>query len=57
MSQQIVDSFITELSSTVENYQSQTDAAPELAPLVDMSVHMINALGALRSELANEDDS
>lgn len=43
------DRFILELSSTVKDFKTQADQSKELGHLIDMSAHMIAALGALRS--------
>ena len=43
------DDFISALTSTVKDYKSKIGASRELEHLVDMSAHMIAALGAVRS--------
>ena len=43
------DKFITQLSTTLRDFKDQASESKELGDLVDMSAHMIAALGALRS--------
>ena len=49
------DEFITALSSTIKDYRAKVAASRELDDLLDMSAHMIAALGALRSQQLNTD--
>jgi len=49
MSNHPADNFISQLSSTVSDFKDQARHSKELGDLVDMSAHLIEALGALRS--------
>lgn len=53
MNKQISESFIAELNSTIKEYASQSETAPELKPLVELSNHMVDAVEALNSKLLN----
>ena len=50
MNEHVADKFISDLSSTLMTYKDQAHTSRELEDLIDMSVHMIEALGALRSQ-------
>ena len=47
------DDFITALSKTIKDYKSKAPNSRELGDLIDMSDHMVAALGALRSQQLN----
>lgn len=57
MSDHPADVFISTLKTTVQDFQAQAKQSKELIPLIDMSGHMIEALGALRLTQLRAGDS
>ena len=55
MSQEVAEAFISELTSTIETYKGKRDTAPGIEPLLDVSVHMIEALRKLNSNLSTSE--
>ena len=51
------DNFISQLSTTLGDFKDQASESKELGDLVDMSAHMIAALGALRSSQVRAADT
>ena len=57
MSQQLSDSFIADLNMTLRFYQNKAHTSKELEQLVDLSSHLIDAVGALRSYQVRKEKS
>jgi len=56
MNQNIADEFIAKLNSTIKDYEGQRDKVPGLGSLLDVSSHMIDALGVLNAKMPSEED-
>ena len=56
MSKHVADNFIAELSMTLKTYQGKSQTSQELDELMDMSGHLIDALGAVRATQVTRSD-
>lgn len=57
MSHELADQFIAELESTIQNFEQKRNHDPSLSPLLDVTAHMVQALGALKSNLPGSQSS